>query len=85
LRGEAVVLDVARDGEDDDGPIVTLTLDVSVPGRAVERRTHFGTVSEGDLVALIPGARLAVRIDPDDPTYQLVRLGRHLRAPTMRR
>jgi hypothetical protein len=32
LRGEAVVLDVARDGEDDDGPIVTLTLDVSVPG-----------------------------------------------------
>jgi len=84
LRGEAVVLDVARDGEDDDGPIVTLTLDVSVPGRAAERRTHFGSVSDTDLAALIPGVRLTVRIDPDDPTYQLVHLGRRLRAPTIR-
>ncbi len=49
-------------------PVVTVTLEVDIPGRGLTRGEVVDAISVVHLPRFQPGAKVDVWVDPDDPT-----------------
>jgi hypothetical protein len=72
-RGLATVVAVRQTGvEVDDNPQAELELSVALAGREPYTVTHRQVISRVAIGGFLPGAKVPVRVDPQDPSNVLV-------------
>jgi hypothetical protein len=72
-RGLAMVVSVRPTGESvDENPQAELELSVALDGQEPYKVTHRQVISRVAIGGFLPGAKVPVRVDPQDPSKLLV-------------